>query len=274
MQVFKAYFKIIKKNRIPLLIYIGIFLLLSFLLSTFNINGNETKFLQSKANIAVFNEDLSSPVTEGLKKYLAENANIISLEDENETIRDALFFRKVVYVVRIPKGFAQSLMSSSPLKLEKMTVPLSAESVYTDNLINRYLNTAKVYLDFSTQADQKVIANQINRTLSLETEVAIKSFGTKDSYAQKIVYFFNYMSYSLYAVLILGVSSIMLVFNSKYLKMRNESSPLTIKSFNTQVLLGNLVFMIVVWLLLILVSFAMYYKTIFTMNTLLSLIHI
>lgn len=267
MQVFKAYFKIIKKNWISLTIYLGIFLLLVFLLSAFNINDNETQFYESKANVAVFNDDEASPVIQGLKKYLSENANIVEIKDDNEAIQDALFFREIVYVVRIPKGFSQSLVSGSPMELEKVEVPLSAEGVYVDNLINRYLNTAKIYLDFGTQTDQKVVADQVSRALNLKTEVTIKSFGMKNSFTQKIVYYFNYIAYSLYAVLILGVSTIMLVFNSKNLKMRNESSPLTMKSFNSQILLGNFVFMTVVWLILVLVSIAMYHKTVFTTST-------
>ena len=70
----------------------------------------------------------------------------------------------------------------------------------------------------------------------------LKSFGVKKQNNAFAVASFNYLAYSLFSILILGVSSISMVFNNKNLKRRNLCSPMKNRSFNLQLIMGNLVF--------------------------------
>jgi ABC-2 type transport system permease protein len=273
MQVFKAYFKIIKKNFSSLAIYLIIFLFLTVLLSTFNTNNNTSSFTGVKTKVTFFNDDENSALLDGFKIYLSENTNLVNLEDNKEKIQDALFFRNTEYVIRIPKGFTKAILEKSEIDLEKTSIPLSAGGVFTDSLINKYFNSARIYINSGTETDQNKIVQYIKNDLSLQTAVEVKSFGTKDSLNESIVYYFNYFAYSLFAILILGVSTIMMVFNKKDLRMRNTSSPLSIKSMNFQLLLGNLLFAFITWLLLVIFSFILFSKTIFTLSTVFLLIN-
>lgn len=273
MQVFNAYFKIIKKNFASMAIYLIIFLLLTVLLSTLNTNNNTSGFTGSKTKLTFFNDDENSPLINGFKNYLSENAILVSIEDNKEKIQDALFFRNTEYIIRVPKGFTKSLLEKKEMSLEKISVPLSAGSVFTDALINKYFNSAKLYINSGTETDQNKIVQYVKNDLNTKVAVEVKSFGTKDSLNESIVYYFNYFSYSLFAILILGVSTIMMVFNKKDLRMRNTSSPLTIKSMNFQLLLGNMLFALLTWLLLVSFSFILFNKTIFTLSTVYLLIN-
>ena len=63
----------------------------------------------------------------------------------------------------------------------------------------------------------------------------------------------------------------MLTFENKDLKMRNLSSALTMRSLNFQLVLGNISYAIVVWIIMILASFIMYKGYMFSMNGILFL---
>lgn len=273
MQVFKAYFKIIKKNFSSMAIYLFIFLALTVLLSTFNTNNSTSVFNGTKTKVTFFNDDENSPLLDGFKSYLRENVILINIKDNKEMIQDTLFFRNTEYVIRIPKGFTKALLEKKEMSLEKISIPLSASSVFTDALVNKYFNSAKLYINSGTETDQNKIVQYVKNDLNKKADVEVKSFGTKDSLNESIVYYFNYFSYSLFAILILGVSTIMMVFNKKDLRMRNTSSPITIRSMNFQLLLGNLLFAFVTWLLLVSFSFILFSNTIFTLSTVYLLIN-
>lgn len=258
MQVYKAFFKIIYKNLSQIVIYIGIFLFFTIMLTNTYKNPTNTDFTETKVNIAFINYDKDSTFLEGLKKHLNNYANIIDIPNDEQKIQDALFFRQVEYIVRVPNGFCEDFLAGKTATLEKITIPTSTRSIYMDNLINKYLNTAKAYTNTVKNISQEQLINFINNDLSKNTEVVLKSSANKNNENEKLSFYFNYLAYSLFAVLILGVCSVMIVFNDLNLKMRNYSSPLKLKNFNIQMILGNLSFAVLSWFIMTFASFIMF----------------
>jgi len=267
MQVFKVYFLIIKKNLPQIFIYLGIFILLAVMLSSLNKASPVDSFSQTKLKIAVFNYDKSLSSSKGLQDYLAKNAEIVALPDELEAIQDALFFRNVEYIVKIPAGFLNSLQNSTaPLRIEKISVPGSTTAIYMDMLINKYFNTLKTYFKFTPNLPYSEIEKKVGTDLSVVTPVTLKSFNTYSGNTQSPVYYFNYLAYSLFAILILGISAFMIVFKNVDLKRRNLCAPITLKSMNAQILLGNVAFSFAVFILLIGFSFVLYGQDMLNLN--------
>jgi len=272
MQVFNAYFKVIKKNLPQIFIYLGIFLLLSILLSNLNQSTSTTTFTQSKIKMALFNDDTlayqgDSDIVKGLKAYLAKNAKLVVIEDQVEKIQDALFFRNVEYIARIPAGFtSRFLKAEMNLQIEKSAVPGSTSAIYVDLLINKYINTAYTYLRVLPNISPKDLSRQVQADLLTTTDVALRSFDTYTGNTQSAVYYYNYLAYSLFAILILGISAFMIVFRNIDIKRRNLCSPVTMKSMNFQILLGNIVFALATYLILIGFSFVLYGKDMMNWN--------
>ena len=172
MQVFKAYFKIIKKNLLFMLIYVFIFILLTVTLSFNNTNNNSGGFSQTKDKIAFISYDGDSQLISGFKDYLSQNATIVDIPDNNEKLQDALFFSKIVYIVRVPKGFTQNFLNGNDdLKISKTTIPASASAFYLDSLINKYFNTAKLYTRNINGITQPQLVAYINDNLSMKTNI-------------------------------------------------------------------------------------------------------
>jgi len=242
MQVFKVYFKIIKANMGLMSIYLIIFLAISVLYSTMATTKNEECFSQTKTNIAFINLDKDTALLTGFKGYLSINANFVDIENNEEKLQDALFFRDVEYIVTVPVDFTKNFLQGKPVELQKTVVPNSTTRMYIDMAVNKYFNMARVYVNNIPGITEENLVKEVSKGASTETSVQIKSFGVKKQNNGFAVASFNYLAYSLFSVLILGVSSISMVFNDKNLKRRNLCSPMKNRSFNLQLIMGNLVF--------------------------------
>lgn len=273
MQVYKALFKVIYKNLSQIMIYVVIFLLFSVILSRAYTNPVNTNFTETKVNIAFVNHDINSKLIQGLKDYLSKNANIINIQDNNKSLQDALFFRQVEYIVRVPEGFTDALIRGKNVQIEKTELPGSASGIYMDNIINKYLNTAKTYKDNIKDISDEQLTSYISKDLSNKTEVDMERSQSEASKNDMCIYYYNYLAYSLFAILILGVCSVMMVFNNTDLKKRNLCSPLKLRNMNFQMIMGNISFAVFAWFVLIFTSLIMYRDYMLTERGLLLLLN-
>jgi len=241
MQVFKAFFKVLKKNMVILAIYIAIFVAMNVGLTLSGTRTVPDDFRETKAAVAVLNDDRDSELVRGFTSFLEQKAQMVKIEDEPEALQDALFFRKAEYIIRIPPGFTDSVMAGTPMDLTRMAVPDSTSAMYMDMLINRYVNTAGLYARHAGGLSQAELADRVEGDLMTQTEVTIDApKGTvKDARTNT---YFNFSAYTALATLLYGVSSFMLVINDRDMRMRNLCAPLRPVSIVLQSLLGSMVF--------------------------------
>lgn len=257
MQVFKTYFKIIKSNLMQMLIYIVIFVGLAVLFSMMVQPQKSVSFTPRKPLVAVVNHDENSELVRGFTDYLEKNADIVPLKDDPSTLKDALFFREVVYIMTIPEGFTQSFMRGENPEIIENTVPDSDFSYQTSQLVNQYFNTARLYLKGIPDMSQKELSNKTAASMEDETTVTLNQISIEEG-VPSYSYYFSYLAYALLAVMILGISSIMMVFNNPDIKRRNSCAPMRLKSFNTQLAIASTVFGIAVWAFMMLIAFVLY----------------
>lgn len=274
MQVYKAYFKIIKKNIGQLSIYLIIFLLFAIIFGKVSTSPKDTDFESTKVNISIINKDENSKLISGLRDYLKENANIVDVGTSKEDLQDALFFREAEYIITIPKGFTKEILKGNKdINIEKTVIPNSTSEIYMDNLINRYLNTVKMYTSTIDNISQAKLVSNVNKDLSHTTDVKIKTYDNDYSNNASCANYYNFFAYSMFAILILGISLVMISFNNKDLKRRNLASSLSMKNMNIQMVFANITYALVVWFVMIIASFIMFKNYMFTINGLLSLLN-
>ncbi len=273
MQVYKAVFKIIQKNLPQIMIYIVVFIVVALgLSSSVGTNPTDMDFTETKVNIAFTNYD-EGALSKGLRDHLSRSVNMIDIPDETEKLQDALFFREVEYIVRVPESFTENIMKGKAVQIEKTTVPGTVSEVYLDNVINKYVNTAKTYALNMKGISEEQLVVFVENDLDQIVEVTMSRQLDEVSNSQRAGYHFNYMAYSIFAVLILGVSVIMLVFNDKDLKNRNLCSPMTLRSMNFQLILGNLSYAVLAWVIMIIPSIILFGSFMFTSKGLLLLLN-
>ncbi len=251
MQVFKAFNKIMI-SRIPIaMIWIIIFLVISII--TANNSNDYTEFTDTKLDICIFDED-NTPESKALKEFLGNKHNLISLENDKDTILDALYYERVGYVLTISKGYAEKLESGEINDLfTNYHVHDSYSSTLVGSLIDEYVNTVRSY-QISGEGLSEAIKNAED-TLSQEADVKTESFseGSKENaqYKSDFGYYFQYLPYVFISVIIVVLCPIITTLNNREIKNRTNCSCISSGSQSIQIILGSSLFIAAVWLFFI-----------------------
>ena len=258
MQVFRAYFKVMRASAGAIAIYVAIFLGLSVAFS-FAEGPQETgDFAQTRTSIAVICRDGDAPLAQGLADYLADTSRIVPYPDNPEKLQDALFFRNVEYIAIIPAGFSADFASGRDCAVQKVIVPGSISSRYVDMRIDKYLSTARLRRQYGGDQSEEQLVAAIGADLAQETPVTVLPSSATNGTAQGFGFYYRYFAYAVLATIMMGVSSIMMAFNKPDLLRRNLCAPISARSRSLQLAAGHTVFSLGCWLLLVLGSFGLY----------------
>lgn len=248
MRVYKACLRVIQKRRAAFLIYLVIFLSLALMLTKLNLNGGVMNFTATKSNVVIFNEDNDSAISNGLKQYLSQNAVLVTVQDNKRALQDALFFYQADSILRIPAGFSKNLTNGTAT-ISRSSRADSTNSIYTDYLVNRYLNLANLYARSLPGLPESQIAARVSAALKNQATVSLHTFGQK-ARTSTASYYFRYMDYVIIAILILSTSSVLFTFQKLDLRRRNLCAPISSISSSLQQMLAILTFGVVIWAVL------------------------
>ena len=253
-----------------MLVYLIVFLVISLIMSSFLAKEQlqqDRLFTQAKSNIAFISKE-NTPLVDGFKQELSRVANFVELPDETEALQDALYFRTVTYILRVPEGFTDSFMQGENVQLEKTAVPDSISSTYLDLFIEQYFNTARLYVQQMENISQESLVQYLQSDLAVSAFVELKTIGDQPLNQNFANYFFNFLAFSLLSVLILGMGALLLVFYDTDLMRRNACAPLSSSSVNLQFILAILVFTILAWSIMVAFCLLFNYKNSLNLNTL------
>lgn len=258
MSVFKAYFKIIRRNMGMLLMYLGIFVAVSMII-TGELRGRAiTDFAQARVDIAVLNEDGNEALAGGLAAYIGENATLVKVDDSSQAVQDALFYGNINYALRIPAGFSKAFMQGDgSVSLQKVASSGLDTGVSADFMVERYLRLAQLHAAGQPGATQQEIAEAVAKDIGERADVTVNLYGGS-AQTNDLSYYFRYLAYCILAILIIGVTSCMMVLNDADLSNRTLCAPVPPLRMNLQLLLGNGTFALLVWAVCCAVSFAVY----------------
>ncbi|MBN1892560.1 MAG: ABC transporter permease [Clostridiales bacterium] len=258
MQVFKVVLKIIRRNLHVLSIYVFVFVFLNGALSMMSTSNGSAEYHSVKSRVMVINKDAGQGVADGLEEYMGQVGIPIAPAESDEEILDAMFYADAEYILTIPEGFSEDFLSGRhEMTIGKQTVASSTSAVWTDMMVEKYLELFRVQAELSevdTEDTTAVygISQNVMEQLENETKVVHVSGEPQDN-DSVITFSFKFMAYSLMAVIILGVASILKVFNDRDFRNRLRSSPENSSGVGLQMMLGNFCFVVVVWALLVLV---------------------
>jgi len=141
MQVFKAFFKILNKNKFSMIIYMGIYLALTIVMTQSASESDTTDFSQVSMDIGVDNQD-KGVLGEALVEYLSKENNIKSIPKEREELLDTMYYREIQYVLVIPEDFTERFIAGEREEaLEGTVVPGNSTAFLAEMEINEFLKT-------------------------------------------------------------------------------------------------------------------------------------
>jgi ABC-2 type transport system permease protein len=255
MSVFSVCLRILKKNLPLLSIYFVVFVMMSTIITIMFIPSEPGEFGKTKIAMAVFAEE-KTPLVEGLKESLAEQAYFVEIEDNRERLQEALFYRRIHYILRIPKGFTESFLQGKSTVLGRTSIPDSTSAIYIDLRIDRYLETLRLYAAAMPDAGTAEKVDFVLSDLAVDTRVEIAGHENRSNSSGVFKFYFNYLAYTIMFTVIFGVSTILIIFNDIDIKRRNLCSPIGSSSISLQCFLACALFSLVNWVALAALSSA------------------
>ncbi|MGL5514056.1 MAG: ABC transporter permease, partial [Sporomusa sp.] len=237
MPVFKTLMRVAAANISSIIVFVIVFIALSIAFSTITASDEDTMFEDSSYNICVLNRD-GSALGEIIEEYLSNRHNIVTLDDDKETLQDALYYRTVLYILIIPEGFEDSFLSGGDMSLEnikaKQSTTGTVAGAFIDLQIDSYLSTVNTYLaaGFDTARATALAGEDLAETISVQIRQE-QSEGINTSY-----FWYRFMPYATIGIMISIICPILLTFGKNDLRRRMSASSLSDSGRSGQVILG------------------------------------
>lgn len=267
MTVFKTFFRIVNKLKPTIILYTA--LLIIFGAVNMKTSDNNINFVNSKPDILIINQDVNKGLTKNLIDYMKKNSNIVKVENNEEKINDALFYREVSYVIYIPKDYRKNVLLGKNPKLDiKKTDEYDAH--LSEMMLKRYIKLQNIYNKEAGSEDELITL--INDNINDDVNIKITSkVDTSKTY--NIAYYFNFASYSILAIIIYIICLVLCSFKEESISKRINISSINYKSHNNKILLASIVFSSIVWLLFVIIGVTIVGDIMFSLRGLISIIN-
>ena len=266
MIVFKTFWKVVKKYKGTIL---G-FTIMLVIFGTINMSSNDvtSTFKESKPDIIIVNND-NTTLSNDLVSYFKENANIIDVKNTKRAIDDAIFYRDASYVIYIPSGYEENILSGKNGNIE-----IKSSGDYSSNLaemlLTRYIKTIKVLR--KEYSDKSILLNKVNNALDESSKVKLTTkINTME--LSRLSRYYNFASYTLIAVILFIICLVLSSFNKKTTKKRIVVSSMDYKKHNKYILIASSLYSIFVVILYNILAFIIFGSLTFTERGLLYILN-
>jgi len=250
MQVYKAFFRILAKQKGQMIMYLCIFASITGIMAAQGAKNEKEMFQASAYEFAVFDED-QSVASRNLISYLSKSNKKVELEDETEAIQDGLYNRHVKCVLRIPAGFGASLEADEKLlPIEITGVPGTVFSETFQNLTEQYVSIVRGYLIGGYSMEEAMLKAEV--AAGEEVEVNMADGGLVGQ--SNIYYFFAYIPYVMISMCIVGIGPALIIFHKKEVRARNNCSSYSLTQINLELFAGTVITGIGIGILFFLVT--------------------
>lgn len=266
MIVFKTFWKVVKKYKGTI---IG-FTIMLVIFGTINMSSNDvtSTFKESKPDIIIVNND-NTTLSDDLVSYFKENANIINVKNTKRAIDDAIFYREASYVIYIPDGYEENILSGKNDNIE-----IKSSGDYSSNLaemlLTRYIKTIKVLS--KEYSDKSTLLSKVNNALDENSKVKLTT-KINTTELSRFSRYYNFASYTLIAVILFIICLVLSSFNKKTTKKRIVVSSMDYKKHNKYILIASSLYSIFVVILYNILAFIIFGSLTFTERGLLYILN-
>ncbi len=246
MQVYKTFFKVLRKYKISLIMYSAIMIFMIWIFASESSSGSND-IVQKKYSLLVVDED-NSEISKEFVSYLGKKHTLDEGDYTDDQIKDMLFYENISEYIVIPKGFGETI--NSVIESKKNGKAISEEDfenllkgTYDDGMprgifinmqINQYLNAVTDYMasgenltDASKRADEALDISEFTTFQEEET----------DDNAVKYTSFLV-LPYGILSIIFSGVIPVIIAFNEKEKKNRTAVSSIKLTTRNISLILG------------------------------------
>ena len=141
MTVFKAFLKILNKNKGMVIFYTLLLVGISFL--NFNSIESSRNFEQVKPKVHIRDND-NSELSKDFVSYINENSEIVEIKNYDDALDGAIFYRDISYYVSIPENYFNDLIEGKEPSLEIKKVN-DYNATFAERFVSRYIRLVDFY---------------------------------------------------------------------------------------------------------------------------------
>lgn len=260
MTVFKTFWQVVNKYKGTIILYTVLLIVFGGVNMTTNDLG--TTFTDSKPDLFIVNDDEGNVLSDNLVKYLEDNSVIKEVENDEEKINDAIFYRDINYYIHIPANYGEDLISNKNPEIEIKSTGDYLSSL-AEMMLTRYLNMQSIYLSVSNNAED--VVKKINDTLAKKTNVEISS-SIDTASTHNATSYFNFASYSILAAVIYIICLVLTSFHETSVNKRTIVSSKNYKTLNRELLASSFLYSLIVWIFYCILSFIMVGNIVFSIR--------
>ncbi len=254
MKVFKTCMLIARRCFGTLISFVIVFICISVFTSQIQGDNMEAAFKGEAVPFTLVNRDEASPLIDGLHEYLLSQAPEIQLEDDEQTLQNALFYAETDYIIIVPEGFSTNWPE---MNVQISTRPDSMQSYFMDALVDSYFNQVKLQQSLNPAEPEKAVEAALT-ALQQEIQVEKQRFGGGLEMTEGYQVYFRLVGYALLMLIYQFISSVQMVFGKKELRMRHGSSPLSQRRLTLEVVFYGALISLGICLILLCIAFVMH----------------
>jgi ABC-2 type transport system permease protein len=215
--------------------YIAISVLVVYL-NTANAPAPST-YEDISVNMAFIDRD-GTEFSKRFREYVGSYADeVLEVEDEEHAIQDFIYDDYTRVLIIIPKGFEEAALRGEAEVSQKWS--MEGVSMIAEMHETRFLTSMNALARSGMTRDE--ILSQMEKTA--ETDAEINMVGNTEQKTNRGgTVFALFSAYPVMAETILIVGTVACVFNAQMVKKRNEVSAMPMWKLNTQLMIGNLLF--------------------------------
>ncbi len=256
MQVFKLYFKILRKYLGTMLMYVGIFIGVTLgIIVPQTAKNQERDYTKERCNFAVFDND-GSTLSKAAIVYLKENHNFKTIKNsDRETIQDALYAMDVHSVIVFNEGFEKSFLEGKTEEsLDVYVIPNTVTTILFEQHLDSYFSVVNTYVSAGMTVDEAV-----EKAVEV-TKASVELVATEEKTVTEspISIYFKYSSWVFIAMCVSGITVVLIALNKKEVRNRIECSSYKFVKMNMETLLAVLFTGIAVCGIFVVAAFAVF----------------
>ena len=257
MNTYKLFMKLIRRMGMGMTITMLI-LLIAVPYMTKNLYVKEDQdFSYKKTSVKIINYDKNDKITQSLVDFLEDNTDLGYIEDDATEIANSVFYQDADYVLRIPKGFGTSILSDTPLNLEKKVRTGAGNSILlttqVDVLIDSFVKNLLIYHD--SNVDNLSLDNVLQKVKdNLANNVSVdilKNEGDELGEMKAFANFTQFLSYCSIACFITALGYTFLAMYDRNIMMRENLGNITAIERFRGMLLGTATYGVIFWIICI-----------------------
>ena len=266
MTVFKAFLKILKKNKGTVIFYT----LLLVGISYFNFSTIEStrNFEQVKPKVHIRDND-NSVLSKDFVSYISDNSEIIELNNYGEALDDAIFYRDISYYISVPENYFDDLVNGKEPVIEVKKVN-DYNATFAERFVSRYVRLVDFYKNQANNQEElvRLVRKNLENTVDIQMTTKLDTIGLL-----KLAAYFDFANYAIIASLVFIISMILNSFKDIKIHRRITVSSMDYKKHNRYLLYSNLLLSFALFIVYILGAFIVLGDTVFTYHGLVCVIN-